>query len=49
MRAEVTKDLLEEVACCIVDNELNRDEACEYAVKVIFEEANKIDDAEIVG
>ena len=30
MKFEVTLEQLEEYACCIVDNDLNRDEACDY-------------------
>ena len=30
MKIEVTLDLLEEMAICIVDNCLNRDEAADY-------------------
>ena len=30
MKFEVTLEELEEYACCIVDNKLTRDEACNY-------------------
>lgn len=30
MKFEVTLEQLEEYACCIVDNDLTRDEACDY-------------------
>jgi len=30
MKFEVTLEELEEYACCIVDNDLTRDEACDY-------------------
>ena len=30
MKFEVTLEELEEYACCIVDSDLDRDEACEY-------------------
>ena len=30
MKFEVTLDQLEEYACCIVDNNLTRNEACKY-------------------
>jgi len=31
MKIEITLERLEEMALCIVDNNLNQDEACEYA------------------
>lgn len=37
MKYELTKERLEEIACCIVDNGMNRDEACDYIVAVASE------------
>lgn len=37
MKYEITKDRIEEIACCIVDNELDRDEACDYALATLRE------------
>lgn len=33
----MSKELIEEIACCIVDCNLNRDEASEYAWNVCLE------------
>ena len=44
MKFEISKDLLEEMICCIVDCSMDRDEACEYALKCIGED---IEDADI--
>lgn len=35
MKFEVTKDLLEEMAWCIVDNDLTGEEACEYVMATV--------------
>ena len=43
---EITKQRMEEIACCIVDNGMDRDEACDYALSVLSECA--FDDAEVV-
>lgn len=48
MKAEITKDLIEEI-CCIVDCGMNRDEACDYAIETIFKNQTEVEDAEIVG
>lgn len=37
MKFELTIEKLEEIACCIVDNNLTRDEACDYAKSVLLE------------
>ena len=37
MKYELTRDQLEEIACCIVDCGLDRDEACDYALSVAME------------
>ncbi len=37
MKFEISKSLLEEMICCIVDCGMDRDEACEYALKCILE------------
>ncbi len=37
MKYELTKERLEEIACCIVDCGLDRDEACDYAIKTASE------------
>lgn len=37
MKYELTREQLEEIACCIVDCDLDRDEACEYALSVAME------------
>jgi len=34
---EITKARMEGIACCIVDNGMDRDEACDYAVSVLNE------------
>ena len=44
MRFEVTIELLEEMACCIVDNDLNRDEACDYVRSCVMEDVEDVDD-----
>ena len=41
MKYEITLEQLYEIALCIVHNELNEDEACDYAFSVI-EEMNDI-------
>jgi hypothetical protein len=38
MKFEVTLALLEEMACCIADNEMNRDEACDYVKACVLED-----------
>lgn len=43
---EITKQRMEEIACCIVDNGMDRDDACDYALSVLSECA--FDDAEVV-
>jgi hypothetical protein len=45
MKIEITLDLLEEICCCIVDNSLDRDEACDYAKACVFEDA---EEAEVI-
>ena len=45
MKYTLTSERLEEIACCIVDNGMDRDEACEYILDVARE---SIDDTEIV-
>jgi len=45
VKFEISKDLLEEMICCIVDNNLNRDEACDYALECLGKE---VEEAEIV-
>ncbi|WP_156980890.1 hypothetical protein [Vibrio galatheae] len=47
MRVEISRETIEEICCCIVDCGMNRDEACDYALKVVFEEACEIEDAEV--
>jgi hypothetical protein len=37
MKIELTLERLEEIALCIVHNELNEDDACEYIKAVAFE------------
>jgi hypothetical protein len=37
MKYELTKDRLEEIACCIVDTVMDRDEACDYILAVASE------------
>lgn len=37
MKFELTLERMEEIACCIVDNSLTRDEACDYAKAVLLE------------
>ena len=44
MKFEVTIELLEEMACCIVDNDLNRDEACDYVRSCVMEDIEDVDD-----
>lgn len=34
---ELTSERLEEIACCIVDNGMDRDEACDYILAVAGE------------
>ena len=41
MKIELTLDTLEEIALCIVHNQLNEDEACDYIKEVAFECHNK--------
>lgn len=45
MKYELTKERLEEIACCIVDNGMNRDEACDYAISVASECLDDIEEA----
>lgn len=47
MKYELTRELIEEICCCIVDCGLNRDEACDYALKVAAS-AIQVVDAEVV-
>lgn len=44
MNFEISKDLLEEIICCIVDCGMDRDEACDYALKCLGE---GIEEAEV--
>lgn len=37
MLYQLTSERLEEIACCIVDNGMDRDEACEYILDVARE------------
>jgi hypothetical protein len=37
MKIELTLERLEEIALCIVHNQLNEDEACDYIRAVAFE------------
>lgn len=37
MKYEITREELEEIACCIVDNNLSRDEAINYILEVASE------------
>ena len=37
MKFELTIETLEEIACCIVDCDLTRDEACDYAKSVVLD------------
>ncbi|OOF11760.1 hypothetical protein [Salinivibrio sp. PR919] len=37
MHFELTKDDIEEIVCCIVDCQLSRDDACDYAIEVARE------------
>ena len=37
MKIELTLERLKEMALCIVHNQLNEDEACEYIIAVAFE------------
>jgi hypothetical protein len=37
MKIELTLERLEEIALCIVHNQLNEDEACDYIRTVAFE------------
>ena len=37
MKFEIDMEQLEEMVLCIVDNDLNRDDACEYAKNVLLE------------
>lgn len=48
MKAEITKDLIEEICRCIVDCGMNRDEACDYAIETIFQNQTEVEYAEIV-
>lgn len=41
MKFELTLERMEEIACCIVDNNLDRDEACDYAKAVLIEIAEE--------
>ena len=41
MKIELTLETLEEIALCIVHNQLNEDEACDYIKEVAFECHNK--------
>lgn len=41
MKFEITIEIMEEIACCIVDCELDRDEACEYAKSVLLDVAGE--------
>ena len=43
---EITKQRMEEITCCIVDNGMDRDEACDYAISVLNE--CRLDEAEVV-
>lgn len=45
MKYTLTTERLEEVACCIVDNGMDRDEACEYILAVASE---SIDDTSVI-
>jgi hypothetical protein len=44
MKFEISKDLLEEMICCIVDCGMDRDEACDYALRCLNE---NLEDAEV--
>jgi hypothetical protein len=46
MKVEINLDLLEEICCCIVDNNLYRDEACDYAKECVLED---IEEAEVIN
>lgn len=37
MKYELTKEQIEEIICCVVDCNLNRDDACDYALAVAIE------------
>lgn len=37
MKYELTTERLEEIACCIVDNNMDRNEACDYILDVASE------------
>ena len=41
MKIELTLETLEEIALCIVHNQLNVNEACKYVKEVAFECHNK--------
>lgn len=50
MKYKLTPERLEEIACCIVDNNLTRDEACDYILSVASECLDDdIEDAELVA
>ena len=46
MKFELTRERLEEIACCIVDCGLDRDAACEYAIETAKQ--CMTDDAEVI-
>lgn len=48
MKFEVTLEQLEEYACCIVDNDLTRDEACDY-IKSCVTGSDSFDPDEVKG
>lgn len=48
MKYELTRDLIEEICCCIVDCGMSREEACDYALQVAASAVNA-EDAEVVG
>ena len=43
MKFEITLEEAEEFACCIVDCNLNRDEACEYIKACLMEQCEVAD------
>lgn len=46
MKYELTKEQIEEIICCVVDCNMDRDEACDYALETAM--AMTTDEAEVI-